>query len=261
MQTQQKKTGRLAAFAGVIVGVLALTAFTMSFAALTDLAALAGTPEEIAWGFPVIVDGSMTISLLVILVMRSRGRRAVLAWTTLVLFGLVSVVTNGLHTVAVFDPTHGVSLATAVAMAAVPPVALTLLVELLVQLLQPVTTPVASTVASGHGQAVATPVDTVASGHGQAVATPVDTVASGHGQAVATPVTTPVASTVASGHGQAVATPVATPAVDDRDALTARAKRLLGEGEPQTAVAAQLGISRSTLRRWLQQDEQLAKTA
>ncbi|WP_228002219.1 DUF2637 domain-containing protein [Nocardia australiensis] len=53
----------------LVVVVIGVAAFVLSFAALQDLAVKARTPERLAWLFPVIVDGTIiqaTIALLVL---------------------------------------------------------------------------------------------------------------------------------------------------------------------------------------------------
>jgi hypothetical protein len=108
----------------------------MSFDALTQLAKGAGIRSEIAWMWPVVVDGSMVVATAAALVLRSSPDRAVrlYPWAQLGLFALVSVIGNGLHALGA----HGtVTLPgpVAVAVSGVPPVALLLSTHLLVMML------------------------------------------------------------------------------------------------------------------------------
>ncbi|MDF1477732.1 DUF2637 domain-containing protein [Leifsonia sp. H3M29-4] len=121
--------------ATVAVALLALVAFGMSFMALADLAERSGIPSGMAWGFPTVVDGTTVLAMLLVVLRRSHGQRAALAWLALIVFGIISVLGNALHTSAAFDPARGITLAVAVAVGAVPPLALAILAELLVQLL------------------------------------------------------------------------------------------------------------------------------
>lgn len=131
---------RRALIAASAVGALsvALLAFAMSFDALTELARGAGIRAAIAWMWPVVVDGSMIVATAAALVLRSSPDRAtrVYPWTQLALFGLVSVIGNGLHAHGA-DTGSGMQLPgpIAVAVSGVPPVALLLSTHLLVMML------------------------------------------------------------------------------------------------------------------------------
>lgn len=79
---------------------IAAGAFVLSFAALSDLAVQAGQPEELAWIWPVIVDGAIlqaTISV-VALAPRSGAQPARrFFWAVLTVAASVSVAGNALH--------------------------------------------------------------------------------------------------------------------------------------------------------------------
>lgn len=128
----------LTAAMALLVAGISLLAFVLSFEVLSDIAARAGIPDGIAWAWPVIVDGSIVASMLVIFVWRDRPRRTtVWPWVTLLFFAAVSVVGNGVHTAVVYDGTQGLTLWFAIFMGAIPPVGLLLSSEMLVRLLTP----------------------------------------------------------------------------------------------------------------------------
>ncbi|WP_231373744.1 DUF2637 domain-containing protein [Nocardia sp. 348MFTsu5.1] len=98
---------------------IATGAFVLSFAALEDLAVQAGQPEELAWIWPVIVDGAIlqaTISI-VALAQRTGAQSARrFFWTVLTIAATVSVAGNALHaavsTVRTLAPLIGAAVAT-----------------------------------------------------------------------------------------------------------------------------------------------------
>lgn len=122
--------------AAILVATISFLAFAISFAALSDLAARSGIPYQIAWAWPLIVDGSIVTAMLVIFAWRGQGRRQTTwPWITLCFFAIVSIVGNGVHTVAVLDVRQGVSVEFAIFVGALPPIGLLLSSEMLVRLL------------------------------------------------------------------------------------------------------------------------------
>jgi len=101
-------------------GLLALGGFTLSFAALRDLAVRVGMPADLGWIWPLLIDGMIVESTLAVVALSQRGsRRAVwYAWFLLAVGALVSVGSNGAHAVI---SGHGWAGAAA---ASVPPVVL-----------------------------------------------------------------------------------------------------------------------------------------
>lgn len=101
-------------------GMLALGGFTLSFAALRDLAVKVGMPADLAWLWPLLIDGMIVEATLAVVALSQRGsRRAVwYAWFLLAVGALVSVGSNGAHAVITG---HGWAGAAA---ASVPPVVL-----------------------------------------------------------------------------------------------------------------------------------------
>ena len=100
-------------------GLLALGGFTLSFAALRDLAVRVGMPADLGWIWPLLIDGMIVESTLAVVALAQRGSRAVWsAWFLLAVGALVSVGSNGAHAVI---SGHGWAGAAA---ASVPPVVL-----------------------------------------------------------------------------------------------------------------------------------------
>lgn len=126
---------RRALIAASAIGAVtvALLAFAMSFDALTQLARGAGIRPVIAWMWPVVVDGSMIVATAAALVLRTSPVPAtrIYPWAQLGLFGLVSVIGNGLHATGATNLPGPV----AVAVSGIPPVALLLSTHLLVMML------------------------------------------------------------------------------------------------------------------------------
>jgi Protein of unknown function (DUF2637) len=84
--------------AAAIVAALAAIAFVLSFSALRDLAVAAHVSVELAWLWPLAVDGNIVVNTVAGLLLRPRGRTVSwYPWAALFLFSAVSVVGNGLH--------------------------------------------------------------------------------------------------------------------------------------------------------------------
>ncbi|WP_280408947.1 DUF2637 domain-containing protein [Nocardia brasiliensis] len=83
----------------VIITVIGVAAFVLSFAALRDLAILANTPKRWAWLFPVIVDGTIIQATVGALVLAKSPERRWFLWV-LAVGAVVSVAGNSLHAVA-----------------------------------------------------------------------------------------------------------------------------------------------------------------
>jgi hypothetical protein len=84
------------AAAVVIIVAVGTAAFVLSFAALRDLAILANTPEQFAWLFPVIVDGTIIQATVSALVLAKSPERKFFMWV-LGAGAVVSVAGNSLH--------------------------------------------------------------------------------------------------------------------------------------------------------------------
>lgn len=100
--------------------LLAVGGFVLSFAALRDLAVRVGMPADLAWLWPLLIDGMIVEATLAVVALAQRGsRRAVwYAWFLLAVGAVVSVGSNGVHAMLTG---HGWAGAAA---ASVPPVVL-----------------------------------------------------------------------------------------------------------------------------------------
>lgn len=126
--TTGKKTvvGRwVVGVAVAITVVVALGAFWLSFAALTDLAHRSGIPAHQAWVWPVIVDGMIVMGTVAIVAMsghEARARR--FPWAVLAGGAVVSVSANATHAVIAGPADAGVPPVVAALVGAAAPLAL-----------------------------------------------------------------------------------------------------------------------------------------
>ncbi|MDV8022004.1 DUF2637 domain-containing protein [Rhodococcus sp. IEGM 1330] len=117
-------TSSRTATAGTIV--IAVLSFWLSFAALADLARMAGVSIPELW--PLIVDGLIVTSTAAVVALE---RARWYGWTLLIVSAGISVVGNAIHSTL---STHSVSTPVAVGIACVPPIALLLSTHLTVLL-------------------------------------------------------------------------------------------------------------------------------
>lgn len=118
----------------LVVALIAVGAFTLSFDALRELAVLAGVRSDIAFLWPLIVDGFIFTATVAAVLIRPRGLRVSwYPWATLIVFAAISVAGNALHAA---DNHTALDLAVAAAVSAVPAVALLLASHLLVIVLE-----------------------------------------------------------------------------------------------------------------------------
>lgn len=81
----------------LIIG-LATGAFVLSFKALTDLALGSAIDPELAWIWPLIIDGFIVTATVAVFSLRGRGFKVTwYPWAALLLFAVVSVFGNSLH--------------------------------------------------------------------------------------------------------------------------------------------------------------------
>ncbi|WP_280140872.1 DUF2637 domain-containing protein [Nocardia vulneris] len=80
----------------VVIVTIGAAAFTLSFAALRELAVMAHTPENLAWLWPVIVDGTIIQATVSALVLASKPQRRWFLWV-LAAGALVSITGNSVH--------------------------------------------------------------------------------------------------------------------------------------------------------------------
>lgn len=88
---------------GVTISVVVVIAvsFAISFTALVELALMARIPPAVAWGWPVVVDGTMVVATFGTVLLASRTSRIVRTypWLVLLTFGVLSIYANGIHSV------------------------------------------------------------------------------------------------------------------------------------------------------------------
>jgi hypothetical protein len=95
-QTQNKRRWTIDS---VLLFSLTLVTFAMSAVALNDLALRASIPAFIAWGWPVMIDGTIVMTIRSIVKRRGRPSRALRFSKGVFLFcTAVSVDCNGVHT-------------------------------------------------------------------------------------------------------------------------------------------------------------------
>lgn len=209
-------------------------AFWLSFTALSDLARMAGVPEGQAWVWAVIVDGLIVISTVAVVALDGNGWRAVAyPWTLLTLSAGVSVVANLLHAIVQAAPEVPAPLAGAIA--AVPPLVLISTTHLTVILIRHAgRTPVVQTAAAPPDNDPPTEAKTTPS-------TP-------------TPTPSPTPAPAPAERTRVDATPARVSKLSragGQSALRERAQELFEQGLSSRQIAAEIGVHRSTVSRWV----------
>jgi hypothetical protein len=78
----------------LVIGV----SFLLSFQSQMELAIAARIRPDVAWGWPIIVDGTIVIATFAALILQPRGKRVSwYPWANLILFGVLSIYANGIH--------------------------------------------------------------------------------------------------------------------------------------------------------------------
>jgi|GEM_PF-1143352 len=144
----------------IAVVALAAGAFTLSFAALRDLAAAAGIDHGLSFLWPLIVDGFIVVATLSAFSLRDRGPATTwYPWAALVLFAGLSVAGNALHMTTLPPELVTVPQWIAVVVSSVPAIALLIASHLLVVMLNdPSQNPPVAAVAAHEAEAEAVPV-------------------------------------------------------------------------------------------------------
>lgn len=122
---RERTLRRARAAAVLITAGIGAASFVLSFAALRDLAARAGIPGQLAWLWPLIVDGAIlqaTMAVVVLAGYPGQRRSRVFFWTVLTCSAAVSVGANALH--AVIPPDTPLNPWWAAGIAVVAPVSL-----------------------------------------------------------------------------------------------------------------------------------------
>lgn len=122
---------------------LGLAAFLLSYAALRDLALLAGLPSDQTWLWPLIVDGVIIEATISVVALRSAARSVRrYAWALLAVGAAISVAANITHAIVSADARVPGLIAALVA--SVPPLVLVAMTHLTVELIRN-TTPTTTT--------------------------------------------------------------------------------------------------------------------
>lgn len=118
--------------------LIAVGAFVLSFASLTDLAARSGIDANLAWIWPIIVDGLIVAATVAIVALAGHDRKTLAyPWALLALGAVVSTAANAVHAiVSVNQVSGGVPPVVSAIMAAMPPVVLLAITHLTVLLVQ-----------------------------------------------------------------------------------------------------------------------------
>lgn len=126
---------------GTAVGatvIIAVGAFILSFAALTDLAERSGIDPSLAWIWPIIIDGMIVAATVAIVALNGFNRRAmVYPWSLLFFGAIVSTAANSTHAILTVDSiVNGVPALVSALVAAMPPIVLLAITHLTVHMYQ-----------------------------------------------------------------------------------------------------------------------------
>ena len=126
---------------GTAVGatvLIAVGAFVLSFAALTDLAERSGISPRLAWIWPIIIDGMIVAATVAIVALNGFSRKAMIYPWSLLFFGaIVSTAANSTHAILTVDSIeNGVPALVSALVAAMPPIVLLAITHLTVHMYQ-----------------------------------------------------------------------------------------------------------------------------
>lgn len=85
----------------LLVFMLGLTSFMVSFNGLHEVAGWVGLPTWMRWTVPIFIDIAILAYSMAAVIHRTRGEPVALTWATLAVFTLISVIANGAHALAV----------------------------------------------------------------------------------------------------------------------------------------------------------------
>lgn len=152
------RTLNRSAAAGVVL--LALGGFTLSFSSLRDLAIASDIQPQLAFVWPLIVDGFIVVATASAFALKRRGRRVTwYPWSAVIVFSAISVTGNSLH--ALDAPSLRVPIAVAAVVSSVPALALLIASHLLVVMIDGSTGSSSTSESPAHSaQRVSAPVQT-----------------------------------------------------------------------------------------------------
>ncbi|MGL3807268.1 DUF2637 domain-containing protein [Paeniglutamicibacter sp. R2-26] len=118
--------------------LIAVGAFVLSFDALTDLAGRSGINANLAWIWPIIVDGMIVASTVAIVALNGHSRRAmVYPWSLLFFGAIVSTAANSVHAILTVSAQQSdIPPVVSALVAAMPPVVLLAITHLTVHMYQ-----------------------------------------------------------------------------------------------------------------------------
>lgn len=125
-------TSGLQVFAVILLSIVGLGAFILSFKALMESFEMAGNDPNTSFIFPIIIDGPILAATVAIFYLAGFERKygsKIYSWFVLILFSAGSIVLNASH--AADNPDRITDITVATVMAAAPPVALMLTIHLL----------------------------------------------------------------------------------------------------------------------------------
>ncbi|MFD1618014.1 DUF2637 domain-containing protein [Rothia amarae] len=88
-------------FTVILIGLLGLTSFMVSFNGLHDVAAWVGLPTWMRWAVPIFIDIAILAYSMAAVIHKSRKEPVGLTWFTLGAFTTISVVANAVHALSV----------------------------------------------------------------------------------------------------------------------------------------------------------------
>lgn len=82
---------------GILVLLLAIGGFVLSYNALSEVALSYGVPAELAWLWPLLVDGAIVVFSFAVLRANLMNERASWYWTLVIVFTLATIAFNVIH--------------------------------------------------------------------------------------------------------------------------------------------------------------------
>ncbi len=217
------------------LALLAVTAFVVGAPALIAVGTWAGLGWA-AWGLPLVVDLGLVIGAVSATVARQRQAPAGLLWAgTAVLVGL-STLSQGVHAWTSTSVAEGPARWTAIALGSLPPLAVLWTTESLIRLI--VSEPVRRNRRAPQRAVAPTPAQRPTEAITELAPIEVAVEAPDEPQPTLEAQTAP-----------------ATAARPDRAATVVQARQLLAQGLSVRQAADEVGVSRSTLSRWLAEPE------
>ncbi|MFW0168753.1 DUF2637 domain-containing protein [Rothia sp. P4278] len=107
----------------VLIFILGVTSFLVSFNGLLDVAAWVGLPSYLRWTVPAFIDISILAYSMAAVIHKARNERVAATWVSLGVFTLISVVANAVHALSKGEGTTLVQMVIGATIAAAAPIA------------------------------------------------------------------------------------------------------------------------------------------